>query len=33
VARRTFASVPSLATVGPKADIATIDSIRSRLAA
>jgi predicted Zn-dependent peptidase len=33
VARRTFSSVPSLATVGPKADIATFDSIRSRLAA
>lgn len=33
VARRTFATVPSLATVGPAADIATFDFIRSRLAA
>lgn len=33
LARRTFASVPSLATVGPKTEIATFDSIRSRLAA
>ncbi|MBO6783654.1 MAG: insulinase family protein [Alphaproteobacteria bacterium] len=33
VARRTFSSAPSLATVGPASDIASVDSIRSRLAA
>jgi len=33
VARSTFSSMPSLATVGPSSDIASLDSIRSRLAA
>lgn len=33
VARTTFSSVPSLATVGPSSDIASFDSIRGRLAA
>lgn len=33
VARATFSSTPSLATVGPSSEIASLESIRSRLAA